>query len=223
MRENCDNMPDMGFNPAKDRDLYLGDVTPEAIEELIKNINMINKYEGEIFEQDALLFQTIADKRDINIAELQMLAGKIEPITLHINSFGGSVYDCFSLISIIKNSITPIQAQIHYAMSAGALIASVCHYRIGYELSTIMIHNLSSASWGQLGTMREDVKQCEVLEKKIIDILVNHTKIKKDKLKQVFREKSDWYLDADEALELGIFDEIWERHVEQNNEEEKAE
>lgn len=221
MRENCDNMPDMGFNPAKDRDLYLGDVTPEAIEELIKNINMINKYEGEIFEQDALLFQTIADKRDINIAELQMLAGKIEPITLHINSFGGSVYDCFSLISIIKNSITPIQAQIHYAMSAGALIASVCHYRIGYELSTIMIHNLSSASWGQLGTMREDVKQCEVLEKKIIDILVNHTKIKKDKLKQVFREKSDWYLDADEALELGIFDEIWERG--QNNEEEKVE
>lgn len=221
MCENCDNMPDMGFNPAKDRDLYLGDVTPEAIAELIKKINMINKYEGEIFEQDALLFQTIADKRDINIAELQMLAGKIEPITLHINSFGGSVYDCFSLINIIKNSITPIQAQIHYAMSAGALIASVCHYRIGYELSTIMIHNLSSASWGQLGTMREDVKQCEVLEKKIIDILVNHTKIKKDKLKQVFREKSDWYLDADETLELGIFDEIWERG--QNNEEEKAE
>lgn len=208
------------FNPAKERDLYLGDVTPEAIEELIRRINAINNYEADVLDSEISMFSSIASKRKINIENLSLEVGDIMPINLYVNSFGGSVYDCFSLISTIKNSTVPVRAFVHYAMSAGALIASVCHERVGYELSTIMIHNLSSASWGQLGTMREDVKQCEVLESKIINILVENTNIKKDKLKQIFREKTDWYLNADEALDLGIIDMIYER---QNNEEEKAE
>ncbi len=199
------------FNP-QTRDLYLNDVTPEAITELITCINAINTYESERFENDVASFEKIAHERGIDLPEgTEIKGGDIEPIRLHINSYGGSLYDCLSLISVIKNSQTPVIAFCHYAMSAGALITSVCHHRIGYELSTVMIHNLSSASWGQLQTMKEDITEMNRLEKLIIKLLTAHTKISKQKLKSLFEKKIDWYIPAEEALELGIFDEIYEQ------------
>ena len=39
-------------------------------------------------------------------------------------------------------------------------------------------------------------------------IVLEKTKISKDKLKQVYTEKLDWYISADEALKLNIIDEI---------------
>lgn len=199
------------FDP-KQRDLYLGDVTPESIQELIEKITAINVYESDEYEKDVNSLNYLIKKRNVTIPEdTEIDNGEIEAIRLHIASYGGSLYDCLALINVIKNSKVPIVAIVHYAMSAGALITAVCHHRIGYELSTVMIHNLSSASWGQLQSMREDVKQSEVLEAKMIKLFTEYTKISEEKLKEVFEKKKDWYIEADECLELGIFDEIWEK------------
>ena len=46
------------------------------------------------------------------------------------------------------------------------------------------------------------------LQKWIEDLTVRRTSIKKARLKEVYKEKIDWYIPAEEALELGVIDEI---------------
>ena len=40
------------------------------------------------------------------------------------------------------------------------------------------------------------------------DIVLNNTKIQPKQLRQIHRERREWYMTAEEALELGVIDEI---------------
>ena len=52
----------------------------------------------------------------------------------------------------------------------------------------------------------EEVEQH--LNKKIEEITLDRTKISKKRLKEVLKNKIDWYMTAEEALDLGVIDEI---------------
>ena len=64
-----------------------------------------------------------------------------EPIKIYINSFGGSVYDMWSLIDIVLNSKTPIYTYCTgYAMSAAFLIFLAGHKRFATKHANFMYH-----------------------------------------------------------------------------------
>ena len=46
------------------------------------------------------------------------------------------------------------------------------------------------------------------LQTQIEDYTKSRTKIAKKKLREILENKKDWYMTADEALELGVVDEI---------------
>lgn len=74
---------------------------------------------------------------------------KREPIKIYINSYGGNLYDMWSLIDIILNSKTPIYTYCKgYAMSAGFKIFLAGHKRFVSKHATLLYHQLSGWTGG---------------------------------------------------------------------------
>jgi len=132
-----------------------------------------------------------------------------EPIKLYINTYGGSIYDGLALINVIQHSTTPVYTICSgSAMSMGLPILLAGSKRIAYKYSTILYHEASTMCWDKLTTIKQDLKEVERLQSVIDKMILDKTKILKEKLDDVKDKKIDWYIPADEALKLGIIDEI---------------
>ena len=85
---------------------------------------------------------------------------KKETINLYINSNGGSVYDMWGLIDIIKSSSTTIHTYVTgKAFSAGSALLIAGHKRFAYRHSTVMIHALAGCTCGKYKEMIESMEQ----------------------------------------------------------------
>lgn len=132
------------------------------------------------------------------------------PITIYINCDGGDVYTGLVLCNIIKQSITPVCGIVlGSASSMGALVLIACHYRYSYTFGNVMLHQCSLGVNGDLGKVTDVVDF--VREKKNAQIkrfILDNTKVSEALLDQVQLERREWWLTAEEALMLGVIDEI---------------
>jgi len=176
------------------RDIFLSkEITPESVEEIIKKIIEINDY----------------DEHTIKYGDLYSFKYIIKPIRIFIDSYGGSAYQCFGLISVIKSSKTPIHTICTgNAMSAAFMILIHGHKRFCYEHSTIMYHQMSSFSMGTLKNIEEDVNECKRIQKIIEKMVLCKTKISKKKIKEIYAKKNDWFITSKEAKHFNIVDEV---------------
>jgi len=174
----------------KDRVLILGeDVEQGAVKEIIKAIYDINLDDE---EKDAVY-------KDY----------ERPPIHLILNTFGGSVYDGLGLIGAIELSSTPVIVTcLGSAMSMGLFVLAAGHYRRAHHLSTIMYHQISLMSSDKIEGFKNDLIEAQRLENMCEDLLIKRTKLTKDDLKGYKTRKSDWFMNAQEALKWGIIDEI---------------
>lgn len=132
-----------------------------------------------------------------------------EPIQLYISSFGGSIYDTWGLIDIIQNSKTPIYTYCTgYAMSAAFIIFLAGHKRFISTHATLLYHQISFWKSGTYQDILEDGKERDWLQTKMESFVVTRTNIKQFKLNNIRKNKINWYIHADEAINLGIADEI---------------
>ncbi len=178
----------------KFRTLYLPEqVSQESMNKLTKAIIEINK-------SDSYL-KKLYGINDIEYAP--------KPIEIYIDSYGGAVYQCFGLLSVMEKSETPVHTIVTgCAMSCGFMILISGHKRFAYELSTPLYHQVSSGFRGKVQDLEESLEQTKKLQKIIEDITLKRTNIPKKKLTQVLKNKVDWYMTAQEALGLGVIDEI---------------
>lgn len=178
----------------KSRNIFLSEqIDQESVGKVIKEIIEIN-------ENDDYLTK---------YGELHSFNYVRKPINLYVDSFGGNGYQCLGLISVMEKSQTPIHTICTgAAMSAGFMILINGHKRFAYRYSTPLYHQVSSVAWGELKSLEDDIKETRRLQKLIEKMVLDKTDISKEKLKQVYREKIDWYITAAEAKKLNIIDEI---------------
>lgn len=132
-----------------------------------------------------------------------------KPIKIYIDSYGGEVYACFGLLSVMDRCKTEIHTIVTgCAMSCGFMMLICGHKRFAHKLSTPLYHQVGSAAWGKLKDMEEDVEETRRLQKMLEDITLKQTSISAKRLKEVFEKKYDWHMSAQEALKLGVVDEI---------------
>ena len=132
-----------------------------------------------------------------------------QPIKIYIDSYGGAVYQCFGLLGVMEKSETPIHTIVTgAAMSCGFMILISGHKRFGYKLSTPLYHQVSTGFYGKVQDMEERLQETKRLQKVIEDITLERTNISKKKLTDVLKNKVDWYMSAEEAVKLGVIDEI---------------
>jgi ATP-dependent protease ClpP protease subunit len=131
------------------------------------------------------------------------------PITLHIGSYGGSVFAGFAGMDMIKSNILPIHTVVDgAAASAATLLSVVGSRRLIRKNAYMLIHQLSSCLYGKFEEIKDDMQNLERMMATIKQTYIDHARIPKDKLDDML--KHDWWLPADECLRLGLVDEIIE-------------
>ena len=133
----------------------------------------------------------------------------INPIRLYVQSFGGSIYDMWSLIDIIEASQTPIITYCTgYCMSAAASIFMAGHIRCMYEHAYLMIHQMYCYNGGKYEDTKIDAEQHEKLHKRNVKFLKEKTELPKKIFDKIGKSKEDVYLDAKHCLKYKICDKI---------------
>lgn len=199
----------------------MAEFTIKTFDEKIHNIYL----NGEVNET---MWQTLVDKineikgadddiADQNLASLMSVgieAQIIRPaINIYLSTFGGYIYDMFSIYDEIKKLTQEYEVNIYCVgkiMSAGTIImlATDLEHRFAYPNTTFMYHTLSSYNWGKIKDMEEDIEENKRLHKLMWTIFKNNTEIPEDKLDDVYKCKKDWYITADQAKKFKIVSKI---------------
>ena len=131
-----------------------------------------------------------------------------DPLTVLLDSGGGDAYSMFSIIDFMES--LPIKVNITArgrAMSAGAmLLAAGTGVRAAGRRTTIMVHEGFTMQQGKSSDIKAASKHMSRIEDYCNDMLGEKTN--KDSQWWQDNTKTDHYLSAEEALELGIIDEI---------------
>ena len=132
---------------------------------------------------------------------------KVIPIL--IDSYGGQVYSLMAMIACIKAAELPVATIVEgKAMSCGAVLFSfgADGQRYMDKDATIMIHEVSSATWGKNEEIQASADETKRLNDKILKMMaINCGKEEKFFLDEIHnRGHADWFIDAEEALSYNL-------------------
>lgn len=129
-------------------------------------------------------------------------------VTLRINSCGGSVYDALAVIGRMKASKCKIVTEAYGAVMSAALLIFVSgEQRKISETSWLMHHSSSYEVAGTHKEIKDLVEQREREEKKWAAIMSKYTTQSAEYWYEKAKDK-DFYMTAEQALQLGVADEI---------------
>jgi ATP-dependent Clp endopeptidase proteolytic subunit ClpP len=132
-------------------------------------------------------------------------------IEIVFSSPGGSIIDGFELFDFIQY----LRAKGHYittgslgmaASMAGILLQAGDIRWIGHQ-AWLMIHRAAFGAIGKTYEIEDEVKLVKRIEGRILDIFTSRSNLTKHKIVRNW-DRKDWWIDADEALEMGLVDEI---------------
>jgi ATP-dependent Clp protease protease subunit len=141
----------------------------------------------------------------------QSTGQSIVPIV--IDSYGGQVYALMTMIDAIRSSRVPVATIVEgKAMSCGAVLLTCGAegQRYASPNSTIMIHEVSTGSFGKVEEIKTDAKEVDRLNDKILKIMAKN--IGKDEsyfLDEIHHKKhADWFIEPEEAKEMNLINHV---------------
>lgn len=155
------------------------------------------------------------EKFNIEDDERSSVGGEIgydrlrNPITLYINSRGGSVYEGLAVVSAIQQSRTPVVTVAQGIAASMAFVILVAgHARYAYAHTTLMVHSIASGVYGKLQDHFDNAVELDRLQEVLDGIIIARSKVTKRLLDTLHDRKQDWYVGSEEAKALGFIDEI---------------
>lgn len=150
------------------------------------------------------------DTANVVIAQLLYLDSiNQEDISIYINSPGGSITSgmaIYDTMNLIKSDVSTICVGMSASMAAFLLSCGKKGKRYCLPNSEVMIHQPLGGVKGQATEIDIVAKRILNLRNKINSILAKNTK---KNLKQIEKDTDrDYYMNATEALEYGIIDQI---------------
>jgi ATP-dependent Clp protease protease subunit len=139
------------------------------------------------------------------------LDNKPKVLTLYINSTGGSLYDAFALIDIIQSSKHPVRTiAIGAAMSSAFLIlaSGTQGERFIAKNASLMCHQFTESMDSKYHDLKATMRENDLTNTKMVEILRAATGLAISKIKAKLLPASDVYLTPQEALDLGIADQL---------------
>lgn len=172
------------------RDFHLvGTVVESSVQEIIKGIIEINRYDLE---------------------QARTVVGyKGKPITIVVDTFGGSAYDGLGLSNLIQSSKTPVHTYCYSkAMSVGLVIFASGHKRFAHAHARFMYHQVSTTLKGYIKDIVNDLQESFHLQKEYDFALLSRSKLPEDKMKNSFEYKDDWFFSGEEGFKYQLVDEL---------------
>lgn len=136
------------------------------------------------------------------------------PIDFVISSHGGLAADMFSVYDTIRElrDTTPIHTKgLGKVMSAGVLLlasGTKGQRRIG-KYCRVMIHGVVAGQHGYLADVENEFKETKAIQKMYVQALVEETSMSESYVRKLMNKKTNVYLNAEEAVNLGIADIIF--------------
>lgn len=131
-----------------------------------------------------------------------------KPITIMIDSPGGSVEVLLAIIKAISISKTPVRTVCYCtAYSAAADLLACGHKGLRYALpgTNIMMHAGSCAYQGTAQQVEAAKKFYDAMDKRVLEHVYSRTNIDSKTQRKM---KDDYYMTEEDALKFGIIDSI---------------
>lgn len=152
------------------------------------------------------------DDQVANIITAQLLymeAMDDAPITIYINSPGGSVIDglaIYDTMQFVKPIIKTVCTGMAASMASILLCAGSKGERNILPNGQVLIHQPSGGTWGTAADMTIDVNHINTCKETLYNILSKHTGQPVEKI--IEDSQRDFWLTSEEALEYGCVDNI---------------
>lgn len=132
-------------------------------------------------------------------------------ITIIFNSPGGGVIAGLALFDFIMqlrrtgHNVTTL-ALGHAASMAGILLQAGDVRVMGKE-SWLLIHEIQFSAIGKIGEIEDTTKWVKKIQRRVLEIFAARSKLSVRQLEKRWK-RQDWWIDSDEALKLGLVDEV---------------
>lgn len=142
--------------------------------------------------------------------EIAQANGK--PLNIHINSYGGEVFEGFAIYNSLKNYAGKKVVYIDgIAASIASVIAMAGDIVYMNKASMLMIHNASGVAYGNAEEMRKVVNALEQINEVIRDVYKNKSNLDDEQLKKFMDDET--YFTPQEAVQYGFADEIMDEDL----------
>jgi len=194
----------------------MGELSERLIAELIDAVRaQLRKEAGDRLRDVYLIGDIEKDTARSCIERLRELAhDNNRPITLFINSAGGNVTDGLAIHDAVRHIISRgieikiIVQGMAYSMGSIVLQAASEGQRFAFPHSWIMIHEPAKwAGWQSTSAAAQHLERLKQMQDQIYRILSSRSG---KSLRQIIRDtkRTDFYLDAQSALEYGLVDAV---------------
>ena len=132
-----------------------------------------------------------------------------EPIEMFINSGGGSATAGNAIISAMELSETPIVTYgvgIVASMALGIFISG--DVRIASRTARFMYHSIAYGTDGHIRDHEDSIKEANILQDIYNDLFIDRTKMTKETMERIRKEKKDFFFSGKKAVELGVADDV---------------
>ena len=188
-------------------------INPTILEERQLNVTQMDVFSRLMADRIIFLGTEINDTvANVIIAQLLYLSSQDpeSPITMYLNTPGGSVYDglaIYDTMQYISNEVQTVCTGLAASMGSVLLCAGEKGKRFALPHSRIMIHQPLGGAHGQASDIEITAKEILKLKGELYQIIADHSG---KTLKQIEKDADrDHWLTAKEAVEYGMIDSIF--------------
>ena len=196
--------------------LAMTDINERLLNELVDAVKgIVRKEQADRLRDIYLIGDIEKDTARHAIERVRELASESQkPITLYINSAGGNVTDGLALHDTIRYlvsqgvEVTIVVQGMAYSMGSVVLQAASPGQRLAFPHSWIMIHEPAKwAGWQSTTAAAQHLDRLKQMQSQIYRILADRSG---KPLRQIIRDtkRTDFYLDAQGALDYGLIDAV---------------
>jgi ATP-dependent Clp protease protease subunit len=187
-------------------------ITPMVVEEREMRATVISVFDRLMMDRILWVAGPVNDRMS-TVVQAQLLfldqQDSKKPITMHIDSPGGSVKSGLSMVDVmsyIKAPIATVNTGMAASMGSVLLGAGTKGMRSSLRFSKTMLHQSSGGAMGNIQDARITMKEWEKTNEILFELLGEYCG---KTAKQVAKDaERDLWLSANEALKYGIIDEI---------------
>ena len=135
----------------------------------------------------------------------------VEPIEFYVSTYGGQALEMFAVYDTMRKVRENVPIRTHglgKVMSAGVLLLAAGtkgERRIG-KYCRVMIHGVIVGQHGHIADIENEFSEVKSTQKMYVRAIAEETGMTEKYIKKLMDRKTNVYLDAEEAVKLGIAD-----------------
>ena len=186
-------------------------LTPYILEEREMRVTQMDIFSRMMMDRIIWLAGPVNDRMSTVVQAQLMFLDNLETkdIILHIDSPGGSVKSGLSIVDVmdyVASDIVTINTGMAASMGSILLGAGTKGKRYSLRFSKVMLHQVSSGAYGNIQDIRVSMAESEKYNKILFGLLGEYTNKTPEQV--MLDATRDLWLDANEAKEYGIIDNI---------------